>query len=159
MLALAGGAAMMGRGKASVANTAASEDANINTNAPILGTDHITKKAVVEPAAVTTGDSVYLSKMGGAGDKATQLANQKKRANYAQKMRFSGNLVPPSMRGGAPHAEGYQKFVAPNRQWPGGYIGRKGGGIAKRGKGAAYKSGGRVKSMGIAKRGGGAAKR
>ena len=35
----------------------------------------------------------------------------------------------------------------------------KGGGIAKRGKGAAYKSGGRVKSMGIAKRGGGAAKR
>ena len=35
----------------------------------------------------------------------------------------------------------------------------KGGGIAKRGTGAAYKSGGRVKSMGIAKRGGGAAKR
>ena len=35
----------------------------------------------------------------------------------------------------------------------------KGGGIAKRGMGAAYKSGGRVKSMGIAKRGGGAAKR
>ena len=37
--------------------------------------------------------------------------------------------------------------------------GMKGGGIAKRGTGAAYKSGGRVKSMGIAKRGGGAAKR
>ena len=35
----------------------------------------------------------------------------------------------------------------------------KGGGIAKRGIGAAYKSGGRVKSMGIAKRGGGVAKR
>ena len=35
----------------------------------------------------------------------------------------------------------------------------KGGGIAKRGTGAAYKSGGRVKSMGIAKRGGGVAKR
>ena len=35
----------------------------------------------------------------------------------------------------------------------------KGGGIAKRGMGAAYKSGGRVKSMGIAKRGGGVAKR
>jgi len=35
----------------------------------------------------------------------------------------------------------------------------KGGGIAKRGTGAAYKRGGRVKSMGIAKRGGGAAKR
>ena len=38
-------------------------------------------------------------------------------------------------------------------------IGAKGGGIAKRGMGAAFKSGGRVKSMGIAKRGGGAAKR
>ena len=35
----------------------------------------------------------------------------------------------------------------------------KGGGSAKRGMGAAYKSGGRVKSMGIAKRGGGVAKR
>ena len=35
----------------------------------------------------------------------------------------------------------------------------KGGGIAKRGMGAAYKSGGRVKSMGIATRGGGVAKR
>jgi hypothetical protein len=35
----------------------------------------------------------------------------------------------------------------------------KGGGIAKRGMGAAYKRGGHVKSMGIAKRGGGVAKR
>ena len=35
----------------------------------------------------------------------------------------------------------------------------KGGGIAKRGMGAAFKKGGHVKSMGIAKRGGGAAKR
>ena len=41
----------------------------------------------------------------------------------------------------------------------GGRIGAKGGGIAKRGTGAAFKSGGRVKSMGIAKRGGGVAKR
>jgi len=37
--------------------------------------------------------------------------------------------------------------------------GAKGGGIAKRGMGAAFKSGGTVKSMGIAKRGGGVAKR
>jgi len=35
----------------------------------------------------------------------------------------------------------------------------KGGGIAKRGKGIAYRHGGHVKSMGIAKRGGGIAKR
>ena len=39
-------------------------------------------------------------------------------------------------------------------RWP-----NKGGGIAKRGMGAAFKKGGRVKSMGIAKRGGGIAKR
>jgi len=41
----------------------------------------------------------------------------------------------------------------------GGRIGAKGGGIAKRGMGAAFKKGGHVKSMGIAKRGGGVAKR
>ena len=35
----------------------------------------------------------------------------------------------------------------------------KGGGIAKRGKGIAYKHGGHVKAMGKAKRGGGIAKR
>ena len=35
----------------------------------------------------------------------------------------------------------------------------KGGGIAKRGMGAAFKKGGHVKSMGIAKRGGGIAKK
>ena len=57
------------------------------------------------------------------------------------------------------------KIINPNidnpyvRIPPGGMRRFKGGGIAKRGKGAAYKSGGRVKSMGIAKRGGGAAKR
>jgi len=39
-------------------------------------------------------------------------------------------------------------------RWP-----NKGGGIAKRGMGAAFKKGGTVKSMGIAKRGGGIAKR
>ena len=39
-------------------------------------------------------------------------------------------------------------------RWP-----NKGGGIAKGGMGAAFKKGGRVKSMGIAKRGGGIAKR
>ena len=46
------------------------------------------------------------------------------------------------------------RFTYPETGW-----GAKGGGIAKRGMGAAFKSGGRVKSMGIAKRGGGAAKR
>ena len=45
-------------------------------------------------------------------------------------------------------------FDPHEHRWP-----NKGGGIAKRGMGAAFKSGGRVKSMGIAKRGGGVAKR
>jgi len=48
--------------------------------------------------------------------------------------------------------------VDPNKVFGDG-VGFKGGGIAKRGMGAAFKSGGRVKSMGIAKRGGGVAKR
>ena len=134
--ALYGGAKLLGRRK-SVADTAASEDANIGTNVPILGTDHIT------PAAPVDTTPKVLSR----GDKAKMLA------------RGAMNKVPPSMRGGEAHAEGYQRYMPPNRHWPGGYIGRKGGGIAKRGTGAAYKSGGRVKSMGIAKRGGGAAKR
>ena len=48
--------------------------------------------------------------------------------------------------------------IDPTNMWDNPW-GAKGGGIAKRGTGAAYKKGGRVKSMGIAKRGGGAAKR
>jgi len=48
--------------------------------------------------------------------------------------------------------------VNPNKVFGDG-VGFKGGGIAKRGMGAAFKKGGHVKSMGIAKRGGGVAKR
>ena len=48
--------------------------------------------------------------------------------------------------------------VDPNKVFGDG-VGFKGGGIAKRGMGAAFKKGGHVKSMGIAKRGGGIAKR
>ena len=53
----------------------------------------------------------------------------------------------PKIRVTDPH-----EFRWPNKAF-------KGGGLAKRGVGAAFKKGGRVKSMGIAKRGGGAAKR
>jgi len=149
-LALAGGAAMLakGRTKGNVSKTAAMEDANIGTNAPILGTDHITKKAVVEPAAVTTGGSGYLSRMGGAGDKATQLANQIKRAEHSKRV---SNVLPPSELVSTARPNRFGRIHA-NTAY-------RGGGIAKRGSGVALKSGGRVKSMGIAKRGGGAAKR
>ena len=152
-LALAGGAAMLGRGKGTGAVTGVPLNPNLQkTIAADAGAD-------IAAADTAVTGVVPIGKMAGVGTDEQKILNQKKRADYAQKMRFSGNLVPPSMRGGAAQAEGFQRYVAPNRQWPGGYVGRKGGGIAKRGKGAAYKSGGRVKSMGIAKRGGGIAKR
>jgi len=150
-LALAGGAAMLAKGRRkSVSDVGQdAEDINIGTNAPILGTDHITKKVV---APESTGP--VLNVTGGVhANKPAKGIMLKQRALTA------GNQIPPSMRGGAAQAEGFQRYVAPNRQWPGGYVGRKGGGIAKRGTGVALKSGGRVKSMGIAKRGGGIAKR
>ena len=132
-LALAGGAAMLakGRGKASVANTAAMEDANIGTNAPILGTDHIIKKVAPVMNKVTNRGRLTIDGRG-------PLEH--------------GNF----MRSNAP------EVITPAARaytGAGNMRGMKGGGIAKRGTGAAYKSGGRVKSMGIAKRGGGAAKR
>ena len=72
-----------------------------------------------------------------------------------------GTYEDPIMTGGVgvkqgflPKWSGDQRMVDPDPR-----IYRKGGGIAKRGMGAAFKSGGRVKSMGAAKRGGGAAKR
>ena len=60
--------------------------------------------------------------------------------------------------GGTQHIPRRKKWTG-NQTMLGGDMWYKGGGIAKRGTGAAYKSGGRVKSMGIAKRGGGGAKR
>ena len=48
--------------------------------------DILPEAKVVSPA-VTTGGS-YLSRMGGAGNRATQIANQKKRANLAQRGRI-----------------------------------------------------------------------
>ena len=60
--------------------------------------------------------------------------------------------------GGTQHIPRRKKWTG-NQTMLGGDMWYKGGGIAKRGTGAAYKSGGRVKSMGIAKRGGGVAKR
>ena len=60
--------------------------------------------------------------------------------------------------GGTDHVPRRKKWTG-NQTMLGGDMFYKGGGIAKRGMGAAFKSGGRVKSMGIAKRGGGVAKR
>jgi hypothetical protein len=141
-LALAGGAAMLAKGRRkSVADTAASEDANINVTHPALTADTATDTSspiIKKPIRPDFSGGIHQGKP--------------KKINP-----FKGNLVPPSMRGGALHAEGYTPrnlhIQGPRR----GQL--RGGGIAKRGSGVALKSGGRVKSMGIAKRGGGAAKR
>ena len=131
----AGTKALKGR-KKSVADTAATEDLNIGTNAPILGTDHITKKVV---APIKTYKD-YNSR----GINAKML------------QRGAMNKVPPSMRGGAAHAEGYTPRIWTGDQsmtkkdpWTykakGGRIGAKKGGsvtgIAKRGFGRALMKG------------------
>ena len=60
--------------------------------------------------------------------------------------------------GGTDHIPRRKKWTG-NQTMLGGDMFYKGGGIAKRGMGAAFKKGGHVNSMGIATRGGGAAKR
>ena len=143
-------ALMKGRGaKGNVSKTAAMEDANVGTNAPILGTDHITKKVVL-PKTKPVDDSWLDTPRGphGAGGKGDYWRKKKALALTA------GNQVPPSMRGGALHAEGYQRRVPGGGRrtptWTGGYsMMSKGGsvkkakvtGIAKRGFGRALMKG------------------
>ena len=144
-LALAGGAAMLAKGRGKGPVSTAGQAVGVDRITP--KTDYITKKAVVEPAAVTEPDMTGVK---GYGHPIIQ-------GNIKRKKEFENRRTIP----------GYGSAVAPpgilnpyNRfQNITGRAQRKGGGIAKRGKGAAYKSGGRVKSMGIAKRGGGIAKK
>jgi len=62
-----------------------------STPAAVTGTEYPGANKVVSPA-VTTGGS-YLSRMGGAGNRATQIANQKKRA--ALNLRAPKNVMGP----------------------------------------------------------------
>ena len=107
----------------------------VNPNAP--KTDYITKK--VKDAVLPKKS--YLSRMSGVPPLGGYVG-QDKRANLSK---IVTGVEPPSE---------LVSTARPNR-----FNRLKGGGIAKRGMGAAFKSGGTVKSMGIAKRGGGVAKR
>ena len=94
-LALAGGAAMLAKGRGKGPVSTAGQAVGVDRITP--PSKYITKKVVPDvvpaDAAVTTGGSGYLSRMGGAGDKATQLANQIKRAQHSKTVT---GVVPPS---------------------------------------------------------------
>jgi hypothetical protein len=153
-LALAGGAAMLARGRGK--GTGA-----VSTAGQAVGVDRITPKSnwiskkvvpdvVAEPAATVRREPI--GKMSVAG-----IPGQDKRALYAKQARIDAvNTAegPPSIDNPYRAPRQHLRF-----QSKGGRINAKGGGIAKRGTGVALKHGGRVKSMGIAKRGGGIAKK
>ena len=143
-----GAMALMKRKKA--ASVASSDDAGLNVTHSALEGPYINKKPIIKKPV---DDSWLDTPRGphGAGGKGDYWRKQKALALTA------GNKVPPSMRGGALHAEGYQRRVpgggrtAPG--WTGGYsmrakggrIGAKKGGsvtgIAKRGFGRALMKG------------------
>ena len=132
-LALAGGAAMLakGRGKGTGAVTGV-----VNPNAP--KSNWISKKV----ASDVVPRKSYLSRMSGVAPDGGYVG-QDKRANLSK---IVTNVEPPSELATTARPNRFNRLY-------------RGGGIAKRGSGVALKSGGRVKSMGIAKRGGGVAKR
>ena len=142
MLALAGGAAMLGRGKkkfgtdAGFLTSGAAGGARLSTP-PIGGTDHI-------PVAPTKVDAAPIKKPVNKRfqTRFTARGNDNVWRGPLEHKRYmdstAGNRVPPSMRGGAIHAAGY---TPPNPFRGDTYYG----------SGAMFKKGGRV--TGAAKRG------
>ena len=125
-LALAGGAAMLGRGKGAVTGV-------VNPNE---ATKVATDAGADIAEAVVPNTSRFQTRFTKDGIGPNELSGYSKRVTGVDHPILSQARVPPGTM---------RRF--------------KGGGIAKRGMGAAFKKGGHVKSMGIAKRGGGAAKR
>ena len=182
LAALAGGAALMGRKKGNVERTAAMEDANVGINtrpslidAQDAGTNW-KKKAVtnlVKPTApvpekdtvVTTGAPKHIVSRSRNKVVYSDGTVDTPGTIYQKNKLSAGNKIPPSMRTGAPHAEGYQKYGiigtdrtgggrptvkrgwtgTPSLRAKGGRIGAKKGGrvtgIAKRGFGRALMKG------------------
>ena len=133
-LALAGGAAMLGRrGKGASAVTGVPLNPNL-------------QKTIAADAGADIATDVVAPDTGGSY-KFKPRVHPGTLLNERAALPGAGVKAPPSILNPYRHI--------PN---PRGFRG-KGGGIAKRGTGVALKKGGRVKSMGIAKRGGGAAKR
>ena len=148
-LAAIGGAGYLaakrfGGKKATVADTAANEDINIGTNAPILGTDHIIKKAPVDnvaSAAAGTSPHIFNTRFSKPGEeiiskrhRAEALAAnaaKNKAMNYQRSQTFDAR---PARGGWTGNQTGYGKM----------FYGKKGGrvtGIAKRGFGRALMKG------------------
>ena len=134
-----GAAALMkrrGKGAVSTVGQPVGVDRMSTNTPPIHGTDHI---SVVPKKRVSTN---FLAKpqINKIDTSEVDISD-----HYAPK-RLRGNLVPPSMRGGAKHAEGYQdKYFYPSTwgdQWD----------YRAKGGRAGHKSGGRV-GCGKAKRG------
>ena len=150
MLALAGGAAMMGRGKGKVSTAGQPVGVNrMSTNTPpILGTDHITKApaAVVADTNAVKPDHSFQTKYKKNVDGTWKGPGQ----ILAERRLTAGNKVPPSMRGGAETAQGFVRKVPIGR-------GRGPNSVEYGWTTQPYKKGGRV--TGIAKRGFGRALR
>ena len=140
--ALYAGAKALKGSKGNVSKTAANENANIGVTHSALKTPYITKKV---PKSKPVDDSWLDVPKGahGAGGKGDYWRRQKALALTA------GNKVPPSMRGGLEHAEGYQRKIPARQHYPGGWE----GGYSMRAKGGRIgaKKGGSV--TGAAKRG------
>ena len=153
LAALAGGAALAGRNKRiratdSPGNEFAKARAAMTDlpdyNPPKAVTGVIKPTAPVDSAAAAEGSSFqtpFKRKVDGKWRGPNEIR--------MLKAKTAGNLVPPSMRGGALHAEGYQRKIPGQRHYPGGWE----GGYSMRAKGGRIgaKKGGRV--TGIAKRG------
>ena len=142
-LALAGGAAMLAKGRGKGPVSTAGQAVGVDRITP--PSKYITKKVVpdVVPAAETITSKVPERGRLTVGGKGPNQIRLEREATPG----YGTAVAPPGILN--PYRHG---AISGRAQ-------RKGGGIAKRGMGAAYKSGGRVKSMGIAKRGGGIAKR
>ena len=134
LAALAGGAAMMGRGKGTAfprPKAGTIDQMAADAAGPVTGVTNPNEAiAKAKEAAAASSGNPYLSRMSGAGD---ALANQRKRAAYALSQRAPKNVMGP------------QSYMQPNVVRPGGRLNiKKGGrvtGIAKRGFGRALMKG------------------